>query len=154
MWRIKIAFAWWVCSCKLCLSLTRCCRFHCARSRGCGSIFYGSCTSKNFHYHRSYSYVILHSFLEKVFNVLMVVFVANATENLSSGRYLLFMNSLSRRHSASWWNSNNVLRVIRVRTCWKVIMMKNYDNGGQGGRSCAKARRRAFAEKFGLRWIF
>ena len=59
-----------------------------------------------------------------------MVFVANATENLSSGRYLLCMNSLSRRHSASWWNSNNLLMVIRVRTCWKVIMMKNYDTGG------------------------
>ena len=67
---------------------------------------------------------------KKVFNVLKVVFVANAPENLSSRRYLLCMNSLSRRHSASWWNSNNLLTVIRVRTCWKVIMRKNCDNGG------------------------
>ena len=73
---------------------------------------------------------------KKVFNVLKVVFVANAPENLSSGRYLLCMNSLSRRHSASWWNSNNLLTVIRVRTCWKVIMMKNYDNGGHYAMPC------------------
>ena len=44
----------------------------------------------------------------------ITIYDTDQTENLSSGRYLVCINSLSRRQSASWWKSSNLLLIKKV----------------------------------------
>ena len=70
---------------------TKCCRFDCEDPGLCGSI---SDDFWKLRYSLSQEFVRL-----------------RGIENLSSCRYLVCMNSLSRRHSQSWWKSSNLFLI-------------------------------------------
>ena len=60
--------------------------------------------------------------------ILSPFYIMDQIENLSSGRYLVCINSLSCRQSESWWKSSNLLLVKDYS--WMMINVKVEKNNG------------------------